>query len=142
MKPGDLRRTGLDLLEQQEQLKHDYVDQLKNGDLKAAEKVKNDLDENKSRLGMIEDLLNQALKIQGIAQYGGQLLGDEGAKGYDVGQYDSVENALFRAQLDTSKQINQNVTDLKTTLQTINDTTIQMRNKLDQNGGGSTYGNG
>lgn len=108
----------------------------------AAEKTKKDLDENKSRLGMIEDLLNQALKIQGIGEFGGKLLGDEGAKGYDVGQYDSVENALFRAQLDTAKQISQNVTDLKTTLQTINDTTIQMRNKLDQNGGGSTYGNG
>ena len=108
--------------------------------MKGAENTYNDLTDNKSRLGMIEGLLNQALKIQGIAQFGGQLLGDEGAKGYDVGQYDSVENALFRAQLDTSKQISQNVTDLKTTLQTINDTTIQMRNKLDQNGGGSTYG--
>ena len=107
--------------------------------MKGAENTYNDLTDNKSRLGMIENLLNQALNIQGIGKFGGQLLGDEGAKGYDVGQYDSVENALFRAQLDTQKQISQNVIDLKTTLNTIKDETIQMRNQMNQNGG-VTYG--
>lgn len=60
MKPGDLRKTGLDLLEKQEQLKKEYVEQLDAGDLKEAEKKKKELEDTQSQLGMIKDLLSEA----------------------------------------------------------------------------------
>lgn len=140
MRPGELRRIGMDLFAVQDQLKHQYKEQLETGNIEGATETEKELEDTKSRLEMIADVLKSTMDIEGLGTYGGQLLGDEGAKGYDVGQYDSVENALFRAQLDTSKQISQNVIDLKTTLQTINDTTIQMRNQMNQNNGGGTYG--
>ena len=53
MKPADLRRTGLDLLKLQEQLKQKYKDQLEDADLKGAENTYNELEDTQSRLGMI-----------------------------------------------------------------------------------------
>lgn len=78
MKPGEIRKTGLDLLELQEQLKQEYAKQLEAGDLGGATNTYNELTDTKARLGMIQDLLNQSSVIQGIAQFGGQVLGGEG----------------------------------------------------------------
>lgn len=78
MRPGELRRIGLDLFAVQDQLKQQYKEQLETGNLEGATETEKELDDTKSRLEMIADVLKSAMDIEGLGTYGGQIMGGEG----------------------------------------------------------------
>lgn len=137
MKPGEARDVGKDLILLQKQLKERYKEQLESGDMAGADQTGKELEDAKTKLGMVEQALSQT--PGNLAQYFGAI-GTEGAKGYDTGQYGSLENAIRRQQLDYTKSIKDNVSELKSELQRVAENTTIMKDKLNDNSVAATYG--
>lgn len=78
MRPGEMRQIGLDLFALQDQLKQQYKKQLEAGDLGGADETEKELEDTKSRLEMIADVLKSTMEIEGLGTYGGQVMGGEG----------------------------------------------------------------
>ena len=69
-------------------------------------------------------------------------MSSEAAKGYDVGGYSNVEDALFKQQLQAQQKIETNTQKTAASLEIMKTAVEEIRNKVQNsgNGTGSTWG--
>lgn len=67
-------------------------------------------------------------------------MSSEAAKGYDVGGYSSLEDALFRQQLQAQQKIETNTEKAASSLETVKNAVEEIRNKVQSSASSGTWG--
>lgn len=149
MSPGELVKTIDELKAGKEELRSKAMaaaaEAMDTGDTSKytdAENYYEQLKEVTGRLAEAESVLGGISINSGgaLKDYFEGAMGDEGAKGYDTGQYGSLENAIMKQNLDNTKQIKDGVNEIKGTLKDISNTTTLVKDKLNDNGTVGIYG--
>ena len=95
-----------------------------------------------SRLAEVEGVLGQIAVNN--APYLSQLLSDsmssEAKKGYDVGGYSTIEDAVWKQQLEQQEKIQVNTSKTADDMNTVKQAITQIKNVVENNGVGGTWG--
>lgn len=117
-------------------------------DIQSAEKMEDEFDMVSAKLKDAESVMNTMMKLGTNATNKdtplGQLLStpisDEAAKGYDVGGYASVEDAIWKSQLDAQKKIEQNTQGATKSLEKIADKVELIQTNMQENTSEASWG--
>ena len=149
MKPGEVQETIKALRWQQSQLESQYTqaesDVAATGNQEMADRaawLKDEMASNRSKLQAAENALNSLSNGgSGVQSFFNGASTDLAKKGYDQGGYDSVENALFRTQVEATKKVGQDTERIANSMQEVKQYVEEIKN-LHQNGDttGATYG--